>query len=66
MEGLIDKLKENATEIFLISSKSYKRTKEKFLLQNYHTNLFLDDLGAILDPQLSQFCGVDHIKWWQR
>ena len=35
MEGLIDKSKENATEIFPISSKSSKRTKENFLSQNY-------------------------------
>ena len=31
-EGLIDKSKENATEIFPISSKSSKRTKENFFL----------------------------------
>ena len=35
MEGLIDKSKENTIEIFLISSKSSKRTKENFLSQNY-------------------------------
>ena len=35
MKGLIDKSKENATEIFPISSKSSKRTKENFLSQNY-------------------------------
>ena len=29
MEGLIDKSKENTTEIFPISSKSFERTKKK-------------------------------------
>ena len=27
----------------------------------FHINLFLDDLGVILDPQVSQFLGVDRI-----
>ena len=40
MEELIDKLKENITEIFLINSKSFKRTKENFLSQNYEWNLY--------------------------
>ena len=35
IEGLIDKPKENTTQIFAISSKSSKRTKENFLSQNY-------------------------------
>ena len=35
MEGLIDKSKENTTKIFVISSKSSKRTKKNFLSQNY-------------------------------
>ena len=34
MERLIDKLKKNATKIFLISSKSSKRTKKNFFSQN--------------------------------
>ena len=40
MERLIDKLKKNATKIFLISSKSSKRIKENFLSQNYEWNLY--------------------------
>ena len=35
MEELIDKLKENVIEIFSISSKNFKITKENFLSQNY-------------------------------
>ena len=40
-EGLIDRSKENATEILSISSKSSKRTKENFLSQNYEWNLYI-------------------------
>ena len=40
MEGLINKSKKNATEIFPISSKSFKRTKENFLSQNYEWNMY--------------------------
>ena len=39
MEGLIDKSKENTTEIVPISSKSSKRNKENLLSQNYERNL---------------------------